>query len=196
MQPPALLLIDVQQGFDEPVWGRRNNPGAEGKIAALLRFFRERGWPVIHVQHSSTEPASPLRPGQPGWDVKPEARPAAGEPIFTKNVNSAFIGTELEAWLRGRGIEELVIVGLTTDHCVSTTTRMAGNLGFRVRLVADATATFDREDHQGRHFSAEEIHAIHLASLDREFCQVTTTAAIIDTPMADTSMADDEEARR
>lgn len=124
----ALLLIDVQQGLDEPRWGARNNPDAEQRIADLLAAWRDASWPVIHVQHLSTEPDSPLRPDRPGNAFKPEALPIEGEPVFQKNVNSAFIGTNLETHLRDRGIDSLVIAGITTDHCVSSTTRMAGNL--------------------------------------------------------------------
>ena len=125
------------------------------------------------------EPGSLLRPGAPGCQFKPEAAPAEGEPVFKKTVNSAFIGTGLEAHLRDNGIEDVVIVGLTTDHCVSTTVRMAGNLGFKTFLVSDATATFNRKGPDGKEFTAEDIHAIHIASLDGEFCSVVTTDSLM-----------------
>ena len=176
----ALLLIDLQKGFEEPVWGRRNNPGAESNAAALLAAWRDLDWPVVHVRHLSLEPTSPLAAGKPGVAFMEETGPVDGEKEFTKTVNSAFIGTHLETYLRARAIECLVIVGMTTDHCVSTSTRMAGNLGFNVTLVSDATATFDRTGPDGRTHKAEDIHAIHLASLDREFCSVRTTAEILD----------------
>ena len=178
MSKTALLLIDVQKGFDEPYWGRRNNPQAEANIARLLTVWRQTQWPIIHVRHCSTEPNSPLRPDRPGNAFKDEAQSLAGEKQFSKTVNSAFIGTGLEAYLHQQAITELVIVGLTTDHCVSTTTRMAANLGFTVTLVEDATATFDRE-YNGRFYSADEIHQINLASLHGEFCTVRATATIL-----------------
>ena len=168
----ALLVIDVQQGLDEPRWGARNNPDAEQRIADLLAAWRATGRPVIHVQHLSLEPQSPLRADRPGHAFKVEAQPLAGEPIFRKHVNSAFIGTDLEAHLRAHRIEALVIVGLTTDHCVSTTVRMAGNLGFAVTVVEDATATFERNGPNGAHFSADLMHRAALASLDGEFATV------------------------
>ncbi len=132
MENPALLLIDVQLGFDNPVWGTRNNPTAEANIARLLATWRRQNLPVIHVRHASTEPNSPLRPDAPGFGFKPEAEPLPTEKQFQKTVNSAFIGTNLEAYLRTEGISALGIVGPTTDHCVSTSSRMAGNLGFDV----------------------------------------------------------------
>lgn len=179
MAQTALILIDVQQGFDHPKWGQRNNPAAEQYMATLLQHWREQELPVIHVCHQSQEPDSPLRAGQDGFEFKPLARPLAGETIFTKKVNSGFIGTELEAWLQAKGIKQLVIAGLTTDHCVSTTTRMAGNLGFSVELVADACATFDRPGVNGELIPADEIHRLHLASLHNEFCIVRNTADVI-----------------
>lgn len=175
----ALIVIDVQKGFDDPKWGKRNNSDAERNIARLINFWRNEKRPVIHVQHCSEEPDSPFRPEQSGIEFKLEATPVNGEKIFQKNVNSAFIGTTLESHLKSHGIEEVVIVGLTTDHCVSTTTRMAGNLGFKVFLIADATATFNRKGLDGKEYTAEEIHSIHLASLHGEFCQVVITDSLL-----------------
>ena len=175
----ALLLIDVQKAFDDPYWGARNNPQAEQNIAQLLSHWRQQHLPVIHIRHFSVEPNSTLRQDRPGSAYKVEALPIEGEIEFTKSVNSAFIGTDLEAYLRQQQIDRLVIVGISTDHCVSTTTRMAGNLGFTNYVVSDACATFDRQTSDGRRFLAEDILQIHLASLDREFCTVRTSAEIL-----------------
>lgn len=176
----ALVLIDIQQGFDEPYWGERNNPAAEPNAAKLLAAWRASGRPVFHVQHLSREPQSPLRPGQPGCELKPEVRPQAGEARVTKNVNSAFIGTDLEKQLRARDINTVVIAGLTTPHCVSTTARMAGNLGFRTLLAADATAAFAQTGYDGRRYDAQTVHELALASLHGEFAEVLPTAALLE----------------
>lgn len=175
----ALLVIDVQRGFDEPGWGPRNNRQAEANVSRLLAAWRDAGRPVLHAQHVSVEPGSTLGPGQPGVEIKPEAEPHPGEPVFRKHVNSAFIGTELEAYLREHGIESLVMVGLTTNHCVSTTARMAGNLGFETYVVEDATATFDRVGPDGVLHPAELVHAVSLASLHGEFATVVTCEQLL-----------------
>lgn len=179
MTKAALILVDVQKGFDSPYWGVRNNPNAESNIARLLDSWRSQGLPVVHVRHMSVEPESPLRPGQEGNEFKDMATPTANEHIEEKQVNSAFIGTTLEKYLRGRGIETVVIVGLTTDHCVSTSTRMAGNLGFNTYVVADATATFNRTGFDGTQYSAEDVHAYALASLNGEFATVLLTNEVM-----------------
>lgn len=168
---PALLLIDIQDGIG---WEGRNNPDAEQQAARLLAAWREAGRPVIHVQHMSTEPHSLLRPELPGNAIKAEVRPLDGEPVVEKRVNSAFIGTRLEERLRAEGIEELVIVGLTSDHCVSSSARMAGDLGFDVYVVSDATATFGRAG-----LSAEQVHAVSLATLQGEFATVVKTEELL-----------------
>ncbi|RBI63987.1 cysteine hydrolase [halophilic archaeon] len=174
----GLLVIDVQQGFDDPVWGDRNNPEAESRIRRLLNSWRETGRPIIHVQHMSREDESPLRPDQPGNEFKPETAPKPGEKVVQKEVNSAFIGTDLEAYLHEKDIESVVITGLTTNHCVSTTTRMAENLGFSPIVVTDATAAFRQRGIDGEEYSAERVHEVALVNLRGEFAATPTTEEI------------------
>lgn len=178
-QITTLLIVDLQLGFDEPRWGRRNNPFLEQRTSELLRAWRTAGRPVVHVKHMSTDPLSPLRPGQRGNELKPETAPVAGEAVIEKRVNSAFIGTSLEDDLRHAGCRGLVIAGLTTNHCISTTARMAGNLGFATWVVSDATATFDRVGPDGVRHLAEQVHAMALSDLHGEFATVVDTAAVI-----------------
>lgn len=173
----ALVLIDIQQGFDHPKWGRRNNPKAEQKCAIILKFFRDNKLPLFHIQHLSTELDSPLR-GNPGSKIKAIVEPRKGEVLINKTVNSAFIGTNLKEVLEKEGIETVIFVGLTTDHCVSTSARMAGNFGFRAIVISDATATFDRK-FKGKYFSAARMHEMALASLNNEFAEIMTTKELL-----------------
>lgn len=177
----ALLLIDIQRGFDDPRWGARNNPDAEAAAGTLLSHWRTAEAPVIHIRHLSTTPGSPL--AGPGAEFKPEVAPLPGETIFEKQVNSAFIGTGLEAHLRGLGVSDLVICGLTTPHCVSTTCRMAANLGFTVTLAHDACAAFaanaDSSWSGAAPMTPEEIHASAVSHLHGEFVRARSVAEIL-----------------
>ncbi|KAJ5672481.1 hypothetical protein N7507_001608 [Penicillium longicatenatum] len=213
--PTALILIDNQVGFCAPEtishWGTtRSNPRYEVNLQALLSAFRTARsssstlLEVIHIFHSSVTPGSPLHPSTDGIRPLDFATPASdgSEPIFWKSVNSSFIGTNLEAHLREKGFRQLIIAGLTTDHCVSTTVRMAANLGVvdrllggepvkiksdgthvkdvpvdkgRIVLVSDATATFGKGG-----FDSDTIHKVSVASLDGEFCDVIGTEDIVD----------------
>jgi nicotinamidase-related amidase len=174
---PALILVDIQKGFDNiEYWGgQRNNPQAEENARELLRLWRKSHLPIFHIQHCSSDPRSLLYETNEGNSFKDLVKPIDNEPIIKKNVNSAFIGTDLKEQLDNLYITKLVIVGLTTDHCISTTTRMAGNLGFDTFLVSDATATFNRKGLEGQNYPAELIHATALASLNDEFASIVTT---------------------
>jgi nicotinamidase-related amidase len=177
----ALIVIDVQRAFDlwEAAGKRRNNPQAIERIVELLAAFRASRMPVFHIRHQGTRPNSSFLPDGAGYPVKAEAHEIDGEAVLVKRVNSAFIGTDLEHRLRAAGIETVVICGATTNHCVETTTRMAGNLGFDAWLVRDATWTFDRIGPDGDEHSAEEIHAMTLANLNDEFARIVSSAEAI-----------------
>jgi nicotinamidase-related amidase len=172
----ALVAIDVQQGFDSNSWGPRNNLEMEESGLALLAAWRATGRPLVHTRHDSKTPGSPLAPGQAGNDFKPGFAPLSGELVVPKNVNSAFIGTDLENWLRRAGIRQLVLFGIATDMCVSTTARMAANLGFEVLVAADACHTWNQVGHDGQWIRADTIHRANLATLHTEFARVVTTA--------------------
>jgi nicotinamidase-related amidase len=177
----ALIVVDVQRAFDqwEAAGKRRNNPEAVGRIVELLAAFRASKTAIFHIRHQGTHPNSSFLPGGTGYPVKDEAREMEGEPVLVKRVNSAFIGTDLERRLRAADITTLVICGATTNHCVETTTRMAGNLGFDAWLVRDATWTFDRIGPDGDEHSADEIHAMTLANLNGEFARIVSASEAI-----------------
>jgi len=171
---PALLLVDVQKAFlDEDYWGgNRNNKNAEVICGKILNKWRTLNLPIFHIRHSSTNPDSKLHQKSIGFEFNENVLPQKNEPVITKNVNSAFIGTDLKERLDNLGITTLVIVGITTNHCVSTTTRMAGNYGFETYLISDATATFDRIGINGEKHTSETIHLTTLANLNEEFATV------------------------
>jgi nicotinamidase-related amidase len=176
---PALVIIDVQQAIDDPVWGRRNNPHAEMNMAQMLRRWRAANWPVVHIRHDSVQEGSPYAPGTSGHAFKPETTPQAGERVFGKTTNNAFVGTGLEAYLQGEGITRLVITGVLTQHSVDTSARMAASLGFEVTLVADATAATETLDRNGRLWPAEEVHALTLAHFQADYGCIRGTEEIL-----------------
>ncbi|MCX5226937.1 cysteine hydrolase family protein [Streptomyces sp. NPDC006553] len=183
----ALVVIDVQKGFEEEFWGKRNNPAAEENIAALIDLWQETGRPVVFVRHDSVEGSrSPLRVGYEGNGFKDfvEERRGKGsgpELLVTKSVNSAFYGEpSLDGWLSGQEIGQIVIVGIQTNMCNETTARMGGNLGYQVVFPLDAMHTFDLEGPFGWSRSADELSQATAVSLHGgRFAKVVTTEEVV-----------------
>jgi nicotinamidase-related amidase len=176
----VLVLVDFQRAFDAPPWPRRWNHDVDRNAIALLTAFRHARIPVIHVRHDSVEDGSSLRPGQPGHAFRPGLEPGEGEAIVGKSVNSAFIGTDLDLRLRRMGAETVLVCGISTDMCVSTTVRMGSNLGWRIVLIGDACDCFDLPRQGGGVISAETVHEVHLATLAFDFCKVMTTRQLLE----------------
>ncbi|MGW1512785.1 cysteine hydrolase family protein [Streptomyces sp. NPDC002394] len=182
----ALVVIDVQKGFEQEFWGRRNNPEAEANIAALIDAWQETGRPVVFVRHDSPRAGSPLEPGTEGnafKDFVEERRgKGAGPELFvTKSVNSAFYGEpDLDAWLKGAGVEQFVVVGIQTNMCNETTARMGGNLGYDVLFALDAMHTFDLAGPFGWTQTAEELTRATAVSLHGgRFARVVSTEDVL-----------------
>lgn len=176
----ALIVVDVQQGFrDTEHWGRRGNPDSERNIHRLLQAWRAADMPVVVVSHASDDPDSPLHPSRPGHRLEEIAEGPADLHV-AKSVNSSFHGTpDLDAWLRGRGIETIVVCGITTNHCCETTARVGGNLGHRVLFALDATHTFDRTGPDGRILTAEQLRQATATNLHGEFATVVSTDEVL-----------------
>lgn len=180
----ALLLVDVQKGVDVlQYWGgptgRRNNPDAESNMLRLLAAFRQRGLTAAFTRHNSREANSPLKFSLHTGDQKQGFETLPGEIVVSKDVNSGFIGTDLEIQLRRKGISRLVIVGFFTNMCIETTTRMAGNLGFDTYLVPECCATSNRIGLDGADYDPELVHDMSVANLHREFCTAITPGDVL-----------------
>ena len=180
----ALVVIDMQRGFDDlDFWGPTANPDCEANVARLIEAFA--GEPVVVVRHDSRHPDSPLHPSNPGTALVDAVAPVDAAVLVTKDVNSAFYGDpDLHAWLQERGIGELVLCGIQTNMCVETTARMAGNLGYDVTVVLDATRTFDLEEEIPglgvvRRSAAELMAGTALVLQGGGFARIATTAEIV-----------------
>lgn len=179
---PALLLVDIQKAFLEKDYPGliRNNEHAEFICGKILKKWRTLDLPIIHVRHSSTNPESKLHKSRPGFEFNDYVTPLETEIVLTKEVNSAFIGTNLENILIKSHIDTLVIVGMTTNHCISTTVRMSGNLGFDTYLISDSTACYNTKGLNGEIIACNTIYNSALASLQEEFATVIDSKELFD----------------
>lgn len=175
----ALIVVDAQQGFDDPYWGARNNPDCDGNIAALVDAWSANGRPLVYIRHDSTEDGSPLDVDRTGNQLKPYLT-ATPDLTVSKSVNSAFHGTpDLHAWLVAQRTAAVVVCGITTNHCCETTARVGGNLGHDVLFALDATHTFDRSGPDGSTMTADELARATATNLHGEFATVTRTADLL-----------------
>lgn len=178
-QNAVLIPIDMQRAFDGAPWPSRWNDRLDENGLALLAAWREAGRPIIHVCHDSVEPNSTLQPGTSGNALRPGFEPQGDEPLVRKSVNAAFIGTDLDLRLRRLGVDTVVLFGISTDMCVSTSVRVGANMGYRVLLVEDACDCFDLPDGAGGTIAARDVHRIHVATLRHEFATVVTTTDVL-----------------
>ncbi len=175
----ALMIIDMQVAGSDPSLGERGQPEAEDNAARLLAAWREKGDPVIHIRHDDMNPASPYAVGQPGHVFRPEVMPLPHETVIEKRTTNAFVGTDLMQVLEGYDADTIVVCGVHLEHCVGTTARMAGNLGFLVYLAADATASLSQATRGGTNWSAGDVHSMMRAVLDGDYVKVTDTDSML-----------------
>lgn len=179
MDDAALLVIDQQKGIDHPKLGQRNNPHAESVILALLAHWRERGRPVVHIRHRSSDLDSVFWPFQEGFEFKPAFQPGENETVIEKPTPCAFTRTDLEAILTQLGVGSIVITGVATNNPVEATARTAGCRGITTYVVEDACFTFAKRDYRGQVRDAEAVHDMSLANLDGEYAKVVGSEELL-----------------
>lgn len=171
----ALLVIDAQAGMfmdDDNLPYRSNETLAA--IRSLIDRARASETPVIFVRHMHTD-YEPMKPGNPGFEIRPEIAPAAGETIIDKAACDAFCETPLAALLEHLDVSRVVIAGMQTEYCIDTACRSALHRGYDVVLAEDGHSTWDNGA-----ISAEQIIAHHnqtLGQLPRPNFGITVTPA-------------------
>jgi nicotinamidase-related amidase len=164
----CLVLIDLQ---NEYLAGPVALPDAEAAVASaakLLARARNRGTSVFHVAHRGKAGGLFDRATERGAIVAALA-PLADEPVIEKELPNAFAGTDLQARLQAAGHRNVILAGLMTHMCVSSTARAALDLGFRITIDADSCATRDLPDGRGGTIPAATVHDVALAELSDRF---------------------------
>lgn len=174
----ALVIIDMQMYVQERLDDGRDHVHGDAvvKIAALATKFRKDGEAVIHVHHADPDPASPMHPGAPAQRVMSGIEPLCGEPVFVKSTSSPFASTDMENYLRGNGIDSLIVTGAVAGYCVNTTVRVGSDLGFRMIVIRDAVMGFDLPD---ENLSARMIFDVTMAHLKSDFANVVDSLEIM-----------------
>jgi len=136
----ALLVVDIQNDyFKGGKLPLADATKAEQEALKVVRTFRQEGWPVINIQHEGTAPGL-FAPDTKGQEIRPDMKPKAGEPVFTKHHVNCFIDTPLAGYLQEHHIKRLVVVGMQTNVCVQGAVEGAKEHGVETIVLSDATA--------------------------------------------------------
>jgi nicotinamidase-related amidase len=174
----ALVMIDCQNTYRRGVMQLTGIEEAIGEAKRLLDNARKAGTPIFHVMHDAG-PGSPYDITADIGQIAEPVAPRADEPVIVKHYPNSFVGTELDALLRERGIQNLILAGFMTHMCVNSTARGAFNLGYRPTVVASATATRDLIGPDGTVVPAPSLQAASLAALGDLFAVVVPRAGDI-----------------
>jgi nicotinamidase-related amidase len=170
----VLILIDIQNiYFTEGKYKLRGPENAAQNAAKLLRYFRDKMLPVIHIKHLF-DGAGYLEELEYLRAFHSLVTPETDEIIIEKQYPSAFLGTELDKRLKSLGIQRLVIAGMMTHMCIDTTIRASQDYGYEVIVIDDACATKDLSYHKDI-IPAEIVHNTYMASINGVFAKVIDT---------------------
>lgn len=174
-----LIVINAQEGLLDATQPGRNNTEAEKKISELLKHWRVKRLPVVHIKHVSDDPSSIFYRHSIGCGFLPETAPVGQEEVIEKSGSSGFAGTSLESYLKGIDAAQVVLCGFTANECIDATARDAAALGFSTCVVGDATAMFDMRSPDGKLLKAERLHRLTLANIGAYYAEVRETREIL-----------------
>jgi len=180
MPPPTpLIILDVQDAINQPVWNHKNNPDYLSVIEKLLKVWRENKWPVIHVKHDEATPSSTYHTHGPWNAIQKPVAPKPNEPVVIKHQNCAFINTSLGAELSKLGAKSFVLVGVVIHNSMDATIRAGKALGYHIILPKDGTTAAPVTGQDGKIWNADEVFQLSLAILDTEYAEITTSREIL-----------------
>ena len=174
-----LIVLDVQDAIDQPVWDGKSNPDYISVIERLLKHWRENEWPVLHVKHDEPTPTSTYHTHGPWNEIKKEVAPIPGEPVIIKEQNCAFINTDLDDYLKRLGVTHFALAGVVIHNSMDATIRAGKALGYTIILPSDATTAVPVTGSDGRVWSAQTVNDLTLAILDNEYADVVTSSELI-----------------
>ena len=177
----AVVFIDYQNEYRNGPLALPDEPAASNAARQLRAWADQSGIAVIHVLHRAPATAPIFALDSIGAAPIDGLAPADGETVIYKHLPSAFSSTPLADVLRSAGIETLLIAGYMTHNCVDSTVREAFHRGYKLGVVADASATRDLPGQDGQTIPAATVHAGVLAGLgDRiaEIIDVVTLRAL------------------
>lgn len=177
--PVPLVILDVQDAIDRPNWDGKSNPGYLAVIQRLLDHWRSNGWPVLHVKHDEQTPTSSYYVHGPWNGIKKDVAPIKGETVVIKQENCAFIGTELDAILKGMQVKRLVLTGVVIHNSMDATVRAGKALGYSIILPSDATTAVPVVGTQGKFWDATTVHELTLAILGDEYADVMASDEVV-----------------
>ncbi|MEM9937980.1 MAG: isochorismatase family protein [Pseudomonadota bacterium] len=177
--PTPLVILDVQDAINQPIWDGKNNPDYLSVIENLLGKWREHGWPVIHVKHDEATPSSTYYSDGPWNAIQKSVSPRPSETVVIKYQNCAFIRTDLEKTLVELGAKQFVLVGVVIHNSMDATIRAGKALGYDIILPTDATTAVPVTASDGRHWDAHDVFQITLAILGNEYAALSSSKEII-----------------
>ncbi len=170
MSSRALLVIDVQNEYFTGALPITHPAGNFDRILQVMDAASENGVPVVVVQHSMTE-GPVFRKGSSMWELHPQVAERPRDLLLDKSLPGSFTHTQLEDWLRKRGIDTVTIAGYMTHMCCDTTARQSAHLGFKTEFLSDATGTLDISN-PGGEATAEEIQRAILCAQQQFLSEV------------------------
>lgn len=175
MSGTALIVVDIQNDyFPGGKWPLAGADAAADNAAKVIQAARDAGDLIVFIRHESGADAPFFTPGSDGAKLHPKVLNLESEPVVLKHFPNSFRETGLQALLKDKGVENLLIIGSMSHMCIDATTRAAADLGYKVKVIEDACASRDLE-FNGTVVPAAQVHAAFMSALGFAYAEVVTT---------------------